>query len=340
MIQVTPYQPTSGKVELVLDDVFKLSRVLGTFPIDKEYFCISKYNLAKGFVLYVLGIIIITVWANSVPHENLSIFHKLRFIFQIILIVIFHLTNLVSLVGKRQIVRELYDELKDIEYQFLKNGIDFSYKPSWSIKYIGFTTMIICEIVWETVYQRWKNVELRAPHHIAYPPLFSITGQYLGLLQLCLSILRQVRRMEDIDTVIKLTAKESAFCDKMNTLYEALLLAYVLNIFAVIIIVIYVKIIQGSTINVGTLCWMTNFVSPLLLVVLYTRYISQEVKKINKMLYRRLLYNLDDEMLYFHLVAKREIVFTVYGFFNMKCTLIFSMITTGIDYLVFLIQYM
>ncbi|KAE8573894.1 Gustatory receptor 115c [Halyomorpha halys] len=340
MVQVKPCHPTIGKVEKILNDVFKLSRILGTFPIDKEYSGISKYNLAKGFVLYVLAGVIITVWANCIPHDGLPMFDKVRFICQIIPIIFFHLTNLVSLVGKRLLVKELCDELKDIEYQMWRNGINWSYKPLWCIKYIGFTVMIISDLLWETVYQRWKNIELRITHHLTYPALHSITGQYLALLQLCLSISRKVRTIEDSETVIKLTDKLSVLYEKVNTLYEVQLFTYILNIFIVMLVVIYVKIVQGEIIYIGTVCWMANYVSPLLMIVLCTGYISQEVKKINKMLYRRLLYNLDDEMLYFHLVAKREIVFTVYGFFNMKCTLIFSMITTGIDYLVFLIQYM
>ncbi|KAE8573893.1 Gustatory receptor 115b [Halyomorpha halys] len=340
MIEVKPCQPTIGKVELILNDVFKLSKVLGTFPINKEYSGISKYNLAKGFVLYVLAGVIITVWANSIPHHDLPMVDKVRFICQIIPIIFFHLTNLVSLVGKRLQVKELYDELKDIEYQMWRSGIDWAYKPSWFIKYIGFLCMIVTHLMWETFHTKWKYVEIRITHHITYPALHSIISQYLILLQLCLSISRKVRTIEDSDTVIKLTDKLSALCEKVNTLYEAQILAYIINIFVVMLVVVYVKIIQGTVIYIGTVLWVGTYITPLLLITLYTGFISQQVKKINKMLYRRLLYNLDDEMLYFHLVAKREIVFTVYGFFNMKCTLIFSMITTGIDYLVFLIQYM
>ncbi|CAH1408130.1 unnamed protein product [Nezara viridula] len=46
------------------------------------------------------------------------------------------------------------------------------------------------------------------------------------------------------------------------------------------------------------------------------------IKKTNRMLYRRLLNNLDDETLQFHLVAKREIVFTAGGFFTLENTLV------------------
>ncbi|KAE8573978.1 Gustatory receptor 118b [Halyomorpha halys] len=334
-----PCQPTIGKVQQVLNDVFKFSRVLGTFPIDSKYSGISKYNFAKGAVLYVLAAIIVIVLSHIVTLDgNLS--RQVRFILQSVLTIIFHLANLVSLLGNRRLVKELYDELMDIEYQLWKNNIDWSYKPSWCLTYIFFTLPIIFNLAWEIIITSGKNIELRLPYYVTHSALFSITSQYLALLQLCLSLLRHVKTIQESGTVIKLTDKILALYQKVNILHETQLLIYILNIFLVILVSIYAKIIQGEPINIVTACWMVNFVSPLFLITLCTGYISQEVKNINKMLYRRLLYNLDDEMLYFHLVAKRDIVFTAHGFFNLKNNLIFSMITTGINYLIFLIQYM
>ncbi|KAE8573979.1 Gustatory receptor 118c [Halyomorpha halys] len=340
MLKVIPCQPTIGKVDQVLNGVFKPSRLFGTFPIDSEYSGISKYNFAKGVVLYVLVSIIATASVSIQSHDDQILMHKVRFILQTIPNIIFHLTNLVSLLGNRRLVKKLYDELKDIQYQLWKNNIDWFYKPSWYLQYAGFIAALITNLIFEILYTRWQNIEIRFPYYITYVSLYSITSQYLALLQLCLSILRHVKTIQESGTVIKLTDKVLALCQKVNTLYEAQLLAYISNIFFVLLIVIYFKTILGETFNAITVWWIVSLVSPLLLITLCTGYISQEVKNINKMLYRRLLYNLDDEMLYFHLVAKRDIVFTAHGFFNLKNNLIFSMITTGINYLIFLIQYM
>lgn len=277
MLNITPCQPTIGKVELVLNDVFKLSRMIGTFPIDKEYSCISKYNLTKGLTLYVLATIVISASTSRESYDDVLKLDRKRYTLHTIFTVIFHFINLANLVGNRGLVKKIYDELKDIEYILWKSGIDWYYRPSWCIKYLGFTCMVICHAMWEIFYNRWENMRLRIPLHITYPALFSITSQYLALLQVCLSILKQIRITEDNGTVVKLNDKISSFCQNVNTLYGPQLFFYVVNLFLVNLFSIYIKIIQRVAINIVTICWIGIYTGPLLAMTIYAGYISEEV---------------------------------------------------------------
>lgn len=281
MLTIQP-QENIDKIKLILDDLFKLSRLIGTFPIDSDYSGISKYNLTKGMVIYVIVSTIIMVLSNCVTNDDVEQPEKVLYIFQIAPIVIFHLINLLWLVVNSHLIKEIYDELKDIEYQLSNIGLDQSYSLSWFVKYLGFAAMIVFGIVWEVFYKRWKHIEFRLPHHMTYPSLIAVMNQYLSLLQICYSMLKLIRMIEESDAVIKLTDKLLAVFQKLNSLYEPQLLAYISNIFLVILVMSYVKIIMGSSIYVGTVSWVIAYLTPLLMITLYSGYISQEVSRFNK----------------------------------------------------------
>ncbi|KAE8572996.1 Gustatory receptor 118a, partial [Halyomorpha halys] len=275
MVKVKPCQPTIGKVRLVLKDVFKLSRVIGTFPIDFQYSNISKINLAKGLVLYFLTVVVAIVPLYFLTLENVSLRIKVPEIIRMIPIFILHWTHLSHLVLKRSLLKGVYDELKDIEYQFWKMDINWFHKPSWCTKYLSFAVMTVCGIGWEVLYPR-PNVLFRLPNHITYISLFSITSQYLALLQICLSMLRQVRAVEESGTIVKLTDKLLALCHDVNALYEPQLLLYIVNIFVIILAVVYQGVIKNMTNTIDKHIWKMAFVYPLGLITLHVGYISQE----------------------------------------------------------------
>ncbi|CAH1397548.1 unnamed protein product [Nezara viridula] len=278
MLNITPCKPTIGKVELVLNDVFKLSRMIGTFPIDKEYSAISKYNLTKGLTLYVLATIVISASTSRESYDDVLESERARYAFQFILTVILHFIHLAYLVGNRRLVNKLYNELKEIEYLFWKNGVDCCYRPSWCVKYLGFIFITICHVAWETYYTRWIHLELRIPSHINYPAVFSITSQYLALLQICQSILKQIKTIEENVTVVRLKDKILSLCQNVNTLYEPQLLCYIVNVFLVILGALYVKTIQHAPMSIGTICWFVIYTWPLVVITLYVGNISEETK--------------------------------------------------------------
>ncbi|CAH1404143.1 unnamed protein product [Nezara viridula] len=255
MFTVRPYQQNIGKVKLMLNDIFKVSRVIGTFPIDSEYSGISRYNLAGGVFLYVIGSGAITVITHCMPNDDVALPSRILFIFEITPIIFFHSINLLWLVVNRGLMKELYDELMDLEYQLWKRGIDWSYNPSRCLKYLGPIAMAFFGIYWEIFYTKWKNIEFRIPQHIIYPPLISVTSQYLALLQVCHSLLKVIRTIEESGTVIKLTDKVLTALQKVNTLYEPQLLTYISNLFVVILVLAYSKINMSSPFSLGTVCW-------------------------------------------------------------------------------------
>ncbi|KAE8573891.1 Gustatory receptor 114d [Halyomorpha halys] len=339
MVGVTPCQPTIGVVRMVLNDVFKLSRVIGTFPIDSEYSRICKKNLARRIFLYILPSAIAMMFFHQIIVDEYEIFSaKIWKIIYSISSAIFYWIDLVWLIRNRILLKEFYYELKDIEYNLWKNGVFWSYKPSWSTKYLCMIGMFLCVLFWITKY--YQKIIYIIATYIMVNALINIMCQYTILLQVLLSVLREIKSIEDSRTVVKLTDKLLALCQNVNALYEPQLFWYILAIFMFNLFFIYVSILRKAHFTPIYVIWLMFFIFPLVQTVNSVANFSQEVKITNKMLYRRLLKNLEDETLQFHLLAKRDLVFTAAGFFILENTLICTMVTTGIDYLIFFLQYM
>ncbi|CAH1404146.1 unnamed protein product [Nezara viridula] len=110
MVRVMPCLPTIGKIKLILDDVFKLSRWLGTYPIDEEYSSISKLNLAKGVILYFLAsVIAIESLYGRLTVEEVPLSTIITQLLRILPIIILHWINLACLVSNRKLAKLYYD---------------------------------------------------------------------------------------------------------------------------------------------------------------------------------------------------------------------------------------
>ncbi|KAE8573410.1 Gustatory receptor 111 [Halyomorpha halys] len=348
MVTVIPCQPTIGKVELILNDVFKLSRFIGTFPIDSEYSGISKLDIAK-VVLYIFPSILATIVSCWIfLNEDLFVALKIVSTIHAMSPVIFYWIHLAWLLNYRFLLEEFYKEMKDVEYILWKSGVYWFYKPSWFTKYLSLAVMSACSLTWIILYVGIRNSAIidhvRAISSITtflmFTALMTVVNQYSTLVVVLVSILREIKSVTESKTVIKLTDQLLNLCQKVNSIYEPQIFIYIIIIFAINLFYIYGRMILQEYFSTLSLIWLMSFISSLVYIVISIREFSQEVKKINKMLYRRLLHNLDDEILQFHLVAKRDIVFTAAGFFTLENTLICTMFTTGVNYLVFFIQYM
>ncbi|KAE8573897.1 Gustatory receptor 117b [Halyomorpha halys] len=340
MVTIVLSQPTIGKVELGLNDLFKVPRMIGTFPIDSNYSGISKFNLTKGIVFNLLTTTISIMWFNSLSwRTEISFVEKLGNVLHILNPVFFNWIHLSWSVRNRYLIKEIYNELREIEYQLSKSGVCLFYNPTWFTKYLSLAVMLSCEFLWELITKKLKTPQDNLVYIAAYTPFLSVMSQYVALIEVLLSILRGIRSIEESVSVVKLTDKLLALCQKVNTLYELQLFLYIDILFVMILILTYVPIHDWSSFSPILGIWAMSFFFPLFQMILYVGMFCKEVKKINKTLYKRLLLNLDDETLEFHLMVKREIVFTAGGFFDLGNTLIWSMFTTVVNYLVFLVQY-
>ncbi|KAE8573896.1 Gustatory receptor 117a [Halyomorpha halys] len=340
MATVVLSQPTIGKVELGLNELFQVPRMIGTFPIDYNYSEISKFNLTKGIVFNLLTAAISITWFNSFSlRKEKSFIEKVGNILQIVLPLCFSWINLMWLISNKCLVKEIYEELIDMEHHLSKRVVRILYNTTWLTKYLSLTLMVASDVVWELICDELRNPQDIVVYSSAYAPLHLVMSQYVGLVEVLLSILRGVRSIEESESVIKLTDKLLALCQKVNTLYGLQLFLYINIVFFTILILAYVPIHDWLSFSPILTIWAISFFSPLVQIILYIGNFNHEVKKINKTLYKRLLLNLDDETLEFHLMVKREIVFTAGGFFDLGNTLIWSMFTTVVNYLVFLVQY-
>ncbi|KAE8573412.1 Gustatory receptor 113 [Halyomorpha halys] len=340
MVKVITIQPTIGKIERVFNDVFKFARVIGTFPINSEYSGISKMSLVKSILLHFVptAIAIRSSYRRAFyKHGMLAV--KLWKIIYYMSSVIFYWIHLVWLMRKRILLKELYEEMKDIEYDLWKNNVYWFYKTSWCRKYLSMSAILATVVLW-IINNNFNNVINIIASYQMFNAFINVISQYANVVEVLTSILKEVKLIEGSVTVVRLTDKLLALCQHVNTLYEPQLFLYIFFVFLHNLFYIYTTILQEEHLSLNGSVWIMSFIFPLVQTVVTVGAFSQEVKKTNKMLYRRLLNNLEDEMLQFHLVAKRDLVFTAAGFFTLENTLICTMVTTGIDYLIFFLQYM
>ncbi|KAE8573068.1 Gustatory receptor 119g [Halyomorpha halys] len=339
MAIVAPCQPTIGKVDDVLNEVFKLSRFIGTFPIDYEYSAISQLNLAKGIILYLpSGVMVVSLVYRIILQDDALLAHKVTYVLQSLPPILFCYMHVARLIRSKGLLNEIYNELKEIGYNLWKCGVCWFYKPHWCTKYLSLAVMLGSSLLWD-IPDGTLCLEY-LPFYIIDIAFITIMSEYAILVQVLTSILRSIKKVEESKTVVMLIDKLLTLSKKLNTLYEPQLVWYIVVVYLLILFTVFDLILAMKTIMGFPLISLMSLLFPIAQIIMNVGYFSQEVKKTNKMLYRRLLYNLDDETLQFHLVAKRDIVFTAGGFFILENTLICTMITTGINYLVFFLQYM
>lgn len=279
-IKVAPCNPTIGKVEIVLNGIFKFHRMTATFPIDSEYLGISKSNLVKSVIIYlpITASVLRNIFQKVSISTSLGGF--LVYMFQNLPPVVFFWIHLTWLTWNRNFLKELYEELKDIEYHIWKSRVSWSYKPSWFVKYLSITTMTVCEIVWEIIYNDCKDIDETIMSIFIFCILLNVITQYVLLLKLLLSVLRSIRTIEESKVVIKLTDKLLALCHNVNTLYGPQLFLYIVITFFLILFTVYHLVIVNAQISLPTIIWMLTFFFPLVQILMDVGAFSQEVIKL------------------------------------------------------------
>ncbi|KAE8573411.1 Gustatory receptor 112, partial [Halyomorpha halys] len=322
MIGVTPHQPTISKVELVLNDIFKLSRAFGTFPINSKYSGICKVNLLKSIFIYLpltLIAVILVCWVVNQQYKLLAL--KIMDMVYTISPVIFYWVHLAWMIKNMALLKEVFNELKDIEYHLWNNGVRWCYKYSWYTKYLLLVGIFFSDMTWVIINEKYQSFINIVGTNVMYYAVITVMNQYTTLIQLLQTLLRSARSIEESKTVIKLADKLSALCQSVNMLYEPHIFLYIVVIFVVSLFAIYMTILLKESLP-EIIVWALLLMFPLVQIVISVGNFSHEVKKTNLVLYGRLLDNLDDEILQFHLVAKRDIVFTAAGFFTLETALI------------------
>lgn len=275
MVEITPSIPTIGKVEMFLKDVFKLPRLIGTFPIDNDYYSISKSNLAKGVVLYFSCCALALIGAVKYISNEHLFSQKYTYVQRTVPAMIFYWIHLSWIIRNRKLLQEVYDDLKDIEYCLWTNGVRWNYKSTWSTKYLSLTAMYISGFLWDVLDEFRLFVDI--PYYFIYGALMNIVIQYAILVQLLRSALRCVRSLRGSSTVVVLTDKLLDLCQKMNQLYEPQLFFYIVVVYKLILSSVYIQIVVGETLAEVCIVWLMSFMFPLVQTIMNIGEFSQEV---------------------------------------------------------------
>ncbi|KAE8574078.1 Gustatory receptor 119c, partial [Halyomorpha halys] len=275
MVSLAPCQPTIGKVDLVLDDVFNFSRLIGMFPIDFRVSVIHRCNLAKGIILYLpTSAISILVLHRSISSEDVLLETKVSFTIITLTPILLILIHFACLIRNKCLLKELYDELKGIEYQFWKSGVGWFHRTNWFTKYFSIPIMLVSCLVWDTI--DGNQLPEATAYYFIYTAFLTIMIQYAILIQVFLSILRSIRTIEESRIVIQLADKLLALCRNVNTLYAPqLFLCISLTYFLILFTVLYVIRTMGTG-GPYTLIFLVSLMSPVVQIVIQIGFFSQE----------------------------------------------------------------
>ncbi|KAE8574081.1 Gustatory receptor 119b, partial [Halyomorpha halys] len=268
MVPVTPCQLTIGKIDLVLNDVFKFSRFIGTFPIDHEYSGISKLILVKCVILNLpADFILIFISYQTTLLQDILLSEKLMYAVQTIPPILFCWVHLAWIMRNKCLLKELYDEFKDTEYHLWKSGISWIYKPNLWRKYLSVAAMLVSSILWDIFVDGSEGLE-NFSFYIIHTALITIVSQYVDLVQVLLSFLREIRTIEESKTVIMLTDKLFSLCQKIIAVYEPQLFLYIVVVYLFILFTVYDFMMEGEAVNLIGVIWILSFMSPLILIVI------------------------------------------------------------------------
>ncbi|KAE8573665.1 Gustatory receptor 109b [Halyomorpha halys] len=321
-------------IETTMNDLLSIPRFLGTFPFNRNH----------EFVPLRLSFVFMTTIAHSyIVYKKLSwtpnLIKKTSYVLSIAIMNLPPFIHVVWLYIKNYRLKEFYLKLILIGKYFRSVGIEWDICFKWIYKYLSLVLIVIFFTIF--VYMKME---------FPYGFTIDLTWVYVAIYSLydqissfCVVLSYSFSRLKYITDNRQLLKKKEILASLCKLIEELFSLQFLYILFVSFIDIVYVlfTIFKGGFGHTLIMCWLSFILSiyPLIRMIIMLNNVIIQAKKIDKLLYRRLLANPDDKMLEFHMIAKRDVTFTAFGFFHINSTLIGSMIGAGTTYLVILLQY-
>ncbi|CAH1400799.1 unnamed protein product [Nezara viridula] len=313
-------------ITATLHHLLSIPRFLGTFPINQNGEFVP-YRLIFLFATCIAYIYFSDV--GLLIDLNLS---SLMFVTSILLPII----HVVCLYTKIYHMKEVYSKFSHIGkyYRSIDVEYDFSYK--WKHKYLNL--LLILQVFVTGVYMYPNEARNFLIQFMwTYISIYSLYDQIFSFLAVTANSIVYLKYITDNRELLKKKEILTYLCKPLEKVFSLQILCSMGITFFYCMIYIYITFEFGPRVIYVPVITLLGF--PLIRMITSVNYVMIEAKKIDKLLYRRLLDNPDDKMLEFHMIAKRDVTFTALGFFQINSSLIGSMIAVGTTYLVILLQY-
>ncbi|KAE8573662.1 Gustatory receptor 106 [Halyomorpha halys] len=319
-------------VERALEQILFIPRLVGSFPLDRNY------KLSWRLWVFIIDVIVYFVLAfyeifikKFQPQSN--------YIFMLMFAVqLPSLTNFVSMYSKLNRIKDFFKELLAFEQYTREIGVVWNCHYRWK-KYLSLLFLgnsIIASLLDLNDLNEMIDTIVRRIH--LYIACLIIANQISGTTSLLASSIAHLKYIRDDRQLLRRFEHLIFLRRNIEDYFGLQILAICTSSFVTSVLLAFwfttnfLNMFHKVSLFLLSLYPLVTVCIPLLSVV-------SQAKKIDKLLYRRLLANPDDELLEFHMIAKRDVSFTAFGFFHINSSLISSMIGAGTTYLVILLQY-
>ncbi|KAE8573176.1 Gustatory receptor 110 [Halyomorpha halys] len=319
-------------VNIAFEQIFFIPRLVGTFPLD------HKYELSWKVLIFIIDFIFNSLmalhefWMARTPFHGYLALLRWGFLLPASFI------NFVCVYFKVEQLMDFFKELHAFEQYLYRIGVTWNYQYKWWNKYLSMLVAVNSISGWfyDFNLKAFILVTIRRIH--VYIVFYTIIDQVTGTTSLLASAFGHLKNIRVDRELLKKFEQLIVLSRSVEDYFGPQILAITAWSFVSSVTVTYWFVISGLNVfQAACLCFLTAYP----LVVIYIPFLSivSQARKINKLLYRRLLANPNDIMLEFHMIAKKSVTFTAYGFFRINSSLVGSMIGAGTTYLVILLQY-
>ncbi|KAE8573106.1 Gustatory receptor 67b [Halyomorpha halys] len=354
---------------IVSNLIFRVSSLLGMFPfrVVRNELKIDKVMLLYSFVLsLIITIEYLYIGAKYIKvafikfNEN-SFNHIIRIIVLFVCNVIL-LPSFLCFYYQRNVFRKIVRSLDAIIHIFHQTGLKIEKRPVFMMNCFEIFFPLVCCNIFFLQGNTGGSISRAIGHTIVPLEMAIVCGQFnffvdtvTNIFQSSTKFLTQMKppvpfwKLRTLNKIVDATNQLIATSTEINKLYSLQLLINILVGYISAISHLYYIYLNGRS-NYEQRYWLAVgdivmlFYHIFLLQHLIQPAAQAHSKEFNTLLYQLMIEDMTNEFIHneklkLHIAMKREVVFSVCGFFNLDYTLLHSMIASAATYLVILIQF-
>ncbi|KAE8573360.1 Gustatory receptor 134 [Halyomorpha halys] len=322
-------------VEGGFHQIFKLARVFGSFPFSKEYqFSLWRFILSS--ILLVLSGF--KMLSTMLARLKFVVYNNIFFLLwsclcsYLVVLILITLSWPAIKATQLQIIRRKLNEIE----RTLQTFVTLRSKLKWYVLHFCFfvhTILIPC----------FSCTGMTISFILSFCFLeytsFAVIIEACGFLSLIGILLSEIKYIKNINVQVELVNNITIVLKLVNDYYGFRFLLVTVGLILRLITCIFTVLKEGFN-YYTTFSFLSTSICFLqfALLIISTNRIKSEFERLNQYFTETFEGNLNDEMLDFYLISKKEFTFTACGFFNYDQKIISSMIVCSVTYIVILLQ--
>ncbi|KAE8573361.1 Gustatory receptor 132 [Halyomorpha halys] len=315
--------------------IFKMPRIVGNFPLSKEYKFSPWRFILSSILLGFSGFKILNAFLKCLKFVTIKNIFLLFWAIICWCLIGIILTTLSWPVMKATELQAIRMKLKEIE-QVIRKFVPLRKKIKWyelHLCFVIYSILIACFCCSDL------NIFFLLSFIILDYNATTVISQTCGFLALNGVLLSKIKYIRNIDVQVKLVNDITIVLKWVNDYNGFRLFLVTTGLTVRLVNSIYVIPTDGFT-DFNTFLFLTTiiFFGYFVFLILSTNRIKNKIDKMNQYFNEKLEADQNNEMIDFYLISKKGFSFTACGFFNYDQNLISRMIVVSITYAVILLQ--